>query len=62
MKIGDKIDFYLFNVKRTGKVYKVNKQAKTVGIVFEEYKYPGVQTFKTLPKRKKDIPPWYILK
>ena len=60
MKIGDKIDFYLFDVKRTGEVYKVNKQEKTVGIVFEGYKYPGVRTFKKLPKNKKEIPPWYI--
>ena len=62
MKIGDKIDFYLFDVKRTGEVYTVNKQDKTVGIVFEEYKYPGVKTFKKLSKNKKDIPPWYILR
>ena len=24
--------------------------------------YPKVQTFKKLPKKKSDIPPWYILK
>lgn len=62
MKVGDKIDFYLFDVKRTGEIYTVNKQEKTVGIIFEGYKYPGVQTFKTLPKKKKEIPPWYIYK
>lgn len=62
MKVGDKINFYLFDVERTGEVYTVNKQEKTVGIIFEEYKYPGVQTFKKLPKNKKDIPPWYILR
>lgn len=60
MKVGDKIDFYLFDVKRTGEVYTVNKQEKTVGIVFEGYKYPNVKTFKKLPKSKKEIPPWYI--
>jgi hypothetical protein len=61
MKVGDKIEFYLFNVKRIGEVYQVNKD-KTVGIVYEDFKYPDTQTLKTIPKSKKEIPPWYILK
>jgi len=61
MKIGDKIEFYLFNEKRMGEIYQVNKD-KTLGVLFEGYKYPCTKTFKTLPKSKKDIPPWYILK
>ena len=62
MKIGDKIEFYLFSEKRIGEVYNINKQEKTVGVIFEEFKYPSLQTFKKLPKKKSDIPPWYILK
>jgi predicted RNA-binding protein (virulence factor B family) len=61
IKIGDNIEFYLFGMRTTGKVINVNKD-KTVDITTEGYKYPKVQTFKTLPRKKKDIPPWYILK
>lgn len=62
MKVGDQLtNFYLFNVLTKGEVYQVNKD-KTVGVVAEGYKYPNVRTFKTLPKRKKEVPPWYILK
>ena len=45
-----------------GEIYKTNKQEKTVSIVFEGFNYPDVQTFKKLPKKKSDVPPWYILK
>ena len=45
-----------------GEVYNVNKKEKTVDVFCEGYKYPGVQTFKKLPKKQKDTPPWYILK
>ena len=62
MKIGDKIEFYLFSEKRIGEIYKINKKEKTVSVMFEGFNYPDVQTFKTLPKKKADIPPWYILK
>ena len=62
MKIGDKIEFYLFSEKRMGEIYKINKKEKTLGVIYEGYKYPNVQTFKTLPKNKKEIPFWYILK
>lgn len=63
MKIGDKIEFYLFGILTKGEIYKVDKKSKTVNIKAEDgYNYPKVQTFKTLPKKKKDIPPWYILK
>jgi len=62
MKIGDKIEFYLFSEKRMGEIYKINKKEKTVSVMFEGFNYPDVQTFKTLPKKKSDIPPWYILK
>jgi len=61
MKVGDEIEFYLFNVKRTGEVYQVNKD-KTLGIVYEGFKYPDTQILKTIPKKIKDIPPWYIYK
>ena len=62
MKIGDKIEFYLFSEKRTGEVYNIDKTEKTVDVIFEGFKYPNVQTFKKLPKKKSDVPPWYILK
>ena len=45
-----------------GEIYKINKKEKTVSVMFEGFNYPDVQTFKTLPKKKSDIPPWYILK
>ena len=61
MKIGDKIEFYLFSEKRIGEVYQVNKD-KTVNVKYQGYNYPNIKTFKTLPKRKKEIPPWDILK
>ena len=61
MKVGDKIEFYLFGIETKGTIYKVNKD-KTVDIKADGYNYPGVQTFKTLPKKKKEVPPWYILK
>ena len=60
-KIGIKINFYLFGSLTAGEVYEVNKEDNTVGIIAKGYKYPNVQTFKKLPK-KKDCPPWYILK
>lgn len=62
MKVGDKLDnFYLFGILTQGEVYQVNKD-KTVNVVADGYNYPNVQTFKTLPKKKKEVPPWYILK
>jgi len=62
MKVGDKIEFYLFSEKRIGEVYNIDKTEKTVGVIFEGFKYPSLQTFKKLPKKKSDVPPWYILK
>ena len=62
MKIGDKIKFFLFGVESEGEVYNIDKKEKTVSVICEGYKYPGIQTFKKLPKKSKDIPPWYILK
>jgi len=43
MKVGDKIEFYVFSVLERGTIVEINKD-------------------KTLPKRKKEVPPWYILK
>lgn len=61
MKIGDTISFYLFGVPAEGEVYNINSKEKTVSILHEGYKYSEVQTFSKLPKKKSDIPPWYIL-
>ena len=62
MKVGDKIKFFLFGVVETGIVYDIDKKEKTVSVTCDGYKYPGIKTFKKLPKKKSDIPPWYILK
>ena len=61
MKVGDKIEFYLFGALEEGIVEKVNKD-KTFQISLGGIIYPGVETIQTLPKKLKDTPPWYILK
>ena len=60
MKVGDKIMFYVFSVLEEGTITEINKD-KTYNIAYGGVIYPAVQTFRKLPK-KKDIPPWYILK
>ena len=60
MKVGDKIMFYVFSVLEEGTITEINND-KTLQIAHGGVIYPSVQTFKKLPK-KKDIPPWYILK
>ena len=62
MKKGDKIKFYLFGAPANGVVDRVNRKAGTVNIAEGGFIYPNVQTFKELPKKKKEVPPWYILK
>ena len=62
MKIGDKVKFFLFGVEETGIIYDINKKEKTISAEVDGFKYPGIQTFKKLPKNKKDVPPWYLLK
>jgi hypothetical protein len=62
MKVGDTINFYLFGVEVQGEILNINTKEKTVRLLHEGYNYPGVQTFNKLPKKKSDIPPWYILK
>jgi hypothetical protein len=61
MKVGDKIEFYLFGAKESGIVVVKNKD-KTINIDMGGIIYPNVKTFSALPKKKGDIPPWYILK
>ena len=61
MKVGDKIEFYCFSVLEKGTIVEINKD-KTLQIACGGVIHPGVKTFKTLPKRKKEVPPWYILK
>ena len=61
MKIGKQQEFYLFDALVEGTVTQINKD-KSVTITIEGINYPEVRTFKTLPKKKKEIPPWYILK
>lgn len=55
------IEFYLFGVKEVGTLNNINSD-KTINILFEDLIYPNTKTFKTLPKNKREIPPWYILK
>jgi len=62
MKKGDKIKFYLFGAPASGVVDRVNRKEGTVNIAEGGVIYPNVQTFKELPKKKKEVPPWYILK
>tara|TARA_B100001063_G_C16521468_1_gene431847 strand:- start:228 stop:413 length:186 start_codon:yes stop_codon:yes gene_type:complete len=61
MKVGDKINFYVFSVLEEGTITEINKD-KTLQIAYGGVIYPSVQTYKKLPKNKKEIPPWYILK
>lgn len=60
MKRGQNVEFYLFGVKEKGTILKINED-KTLHIEFDGYTYPNVQIFKALPKKTKEIPPWYIL-
>tara|TARA_R110002153_G_C12944546_1_gene457780 strand:- start:241 stop:432 length:192 start_codon:yes stop_codon:yes gene_type:complete len=62
MKKGDKVEFYLFSALEKGIVERVNRKNKTLNISLEGIIYPNVETFKELPKKAKDTPPWYILK
>ena len=72
MKVGQKVNFYIFGALSEGIVYEINKEDNTMGLTsggyqqtngeFKHTKYPHVQTFKKLPNKKSDIPPWYILK
>ena len=60
MKVGDIINFYLFSEEVQGEIINVNKKEKTIMAMHEGYKYT-IQTFAKLPKKKSDIPPWYML-
>jgi len=60
MKVGDKIEFYVFGSLENGIVVEKHTD-KTVTIEVSGTRYPHVQSFKRLPKRKSQIPPWYIL-
>mgnify|MGYP006172518641 FL=1 len=72
MKIGDKIKFYLFSESVVGIITQINKptpakgntpaKGQTVNVRYMELNYPEALIFNTLPKKKKEIPPWYILK
>tara|TARA_R110000822_G_scaffold109977_3_gene239972 strand:- start:1182 stop:1391 length:210 start_codon:yes stop_codon:yes gene_type:complete len=69
MKIGDKINFYLFGVKEEGIIYNIDKKEKTVSVKCNGYNYSDIITLKKLPKKRSDnpshksyVPPWYILK
>jgi len=60
MKIGQTVEFTLFGSKEVGILSQKNED-KTINIDVRGVIYPKVQTFKKLPKKKSDIPPWYIL-
>jgi hypothetical protein len=72
MKLGDEIEFYLFNEPLVGIITKINKptpakgntpaKGQTVNVRYMGLNYPEALIFNTLPKKKKEIPPWYILK
>ena len=60
-KVGNNILFYLFNEKTSGIIVNINKEGNPT-IEKDGVKYPNVRTFKTLPKKQSEVPPWYILK
>lgn len=62
MKIGSKVVFVLFGFEEEGIIVEYDKKTKLAKVECDGYRYPNVQTLKTLPKRKKDIPVWYIKK
>ena len=72
MKLGDEIEFYLFNEPLVGIITKINKPTpakgntpakdQTVNIKYGGINYPEVKTFKILPKKTKEMHSWYILK
>ena len=72
MKVGDKVKFYLFSEPVVGIITKIHKptpakgntpaKGQTVDIRYRDLNYPGALIFNTLPKKKKEIPPWYVLK
>jgi len=51
----------LFNEKTSGIIVNINKEGNPT-IEKDGVKYPNVRTFKTLPKKQSEVPPWYILK
>lgn len=61
MKVGDKIQFYLFGALETGIIIKKNKDHTFTIETTKGIKYPNTRVFKRLPKLKSQIPPWYIL-
>lgn len=60
IEVGDIIEFYLFGAKERG-IIDTKNQDGTWNIKMGGSTYPNVKTFKTLPKKKSEIPPWYIL-
>ncbi len=77
VKVGDRIDFYLFGRLERGKVYIIKEWDDEKGIeigIEHGGRYEGewgvgpirpyrylARTFSELPKKKKELPPWYIL-
>ena len=77
VKVGDRIDFYLFGKLEKGVVYRIeewdSEKGIEIGIEHGGF-YTGewgvgefrpyrylARNFIELPKKKKDHPPWYIL-
>ena len=52
----------LFGAEEEGIILEYDRKTKLAKVECDGYRYPSVQTLKTLPKRKKDIPLWYIKK
>jgi len=62
MEVGTQVNFMLFGAMENGIILKYNKKTKLATVECDGYRYPNTQILKTLPKRKKDIPVWYIKK
>ena len=61
MKVGQTVGFFLFGVPETGTIIKKHNSKLFDIETANGTKYPEVQLFKKLPKRKSQVPPWYIL-
>ncbi len=62
MRVNSKVVFMLFGAEEEGIILEYDRKTKLAKVECDGYRYPSVQTLKILPKRKKDIPLWYIKK
>ena len=61
MKVGQQVDFFLFGIRESGTIIKKHKGKLYDIQVATGLIYPQCQVFRTLPRKKAQIPPWYML-